>query len=103
VILATKYTGAEFFGYEYSENGMIVQCPEEQWTLRAIRSLRADGMSFRRIEAELASRGVQYFGLSGGRGFPTWQILGALRQEEKARTGRKAIGARRKKGATSGK
>lgn len=103
MIISTTYSGAAFFGYEHAENGMIVQCPEEQWTLRAIRSLRADGMSFRRIEAELASRGVQYLGLSGGRGFPIWQILGALRQEEKAQARRRALGTRRKQRVTSGK
>ena len=53
------------FGYEFTEDGRVVECPSEQWTLRAIRSLRADGMSFRRIEAELASRGVEYFGRAG--------------------------------------
>lgn len=54
------------FGYEFTTSGDVVECPAEQWTLRAIRSLRYDdGMSFRAIEAELARRGVQYFGRAG--------------------------------------
>lgn len=60
-----RVSGVAPFGYEFTEDGRVVECPAEQWTLRAIRSLRADGMSFRRIEAELASRGVSYYGRAG--------------------------------------
>jgi len=54
------------FGYEFTVDGLVVECPKEQWTLRAIRSLRYDdGLSFRAIAAELAKRGVERFGRAG--------------------------------------
>ena len=103
MIISTTYSGAAFFGYEYAENGMIVQCPEEQWTLRAIRSLRAVGYSWRRIESELANRGVEYFGLSGGRGFPIRDLFLALRKEEQMRIRRTLGQPKSKRKAANGK
>lgn len=46
------------YGFEFAEDGRVVECPEEQWVLAAIRELRTRGMSYRRIAAELESRNV---------------------------------------------
>ena len=47
------------FGYRYDENRKLVPVPEQQHELRHIRKLAADGLSPRKISAELAARGVK--------------------------------------------
>jgi site-specific DNA recombinase len=70
------------FGYEFTVDGRVVECHDEQWTLRAIRSLRYDdGLSFRAIEAALAKRGVEHFGRAG-RPMRFASIAKILRREE---------------------
>ncbi len=46
------------FGYTADASGRLSPCEAEQAVIDAVRSLRAAGMPFRAIEAELASRGL---------------------------------------------
>ena len=48
------------FGFAYDANRKLVPVPEQQCELRRIRKLPAQGLSPRKISAELGARGVRF-------------------------------------------
>ena len=56
---AGKYTGGRApFGRMVAADGTLTDCPAEQATIAEARRLRGQGLSLRRIAAELAAQGI---------------------------------------------
>jgi hypothetical protein len=56
---AGKYTGGRApFGRMVADDGTLTDCPAEQATIAEARRLREQGLSLRKVAAELAAQGM---------------------------------------------
>lgn len=60
-----RYSGLPPYGFRFGNDASLVEIPEEQEIIAFIRELSAEGLSVRKIRAELERRGIQP--RSGGR------------------------------------
>jgi hypothetical protein len=79
---AGKYTGGRApFGRMVAADGTLTDCPAEQATIAEARRLRGQGLSLRRIAAELAAQGMT---TRGGKPFDANAIADLVTTEQAA-------------------